>query len=153
MKQKQTKPKPDPLIPSFRGLNIVDDQGRIRMSLGVEVGTSGFGPTLSLFDAEGNAKFVIGVNDAEPSTKLLIAGPDGKQQIGIGVDEMGAAIMLGDPGGQMRAAFACELGYPSMQIYDAEERLRIVAAETPDGMRLEVLDEAGEPVWSHNGKA
>lgn len=152
MAGKTRKKKAAPMIPNFRGLNIVDDEGRVRIRLCVVETDSGSGPAITLFDTEGKAKFMASLNDAELSSRILIAGPEGHQQIGIGVDEMGAAIMMGDPGGTMRVAFACELGYPSLQLYDAEERLRLTAAETPEGMRLEVLDEAGERAWSYDGK-
>jgi len=118
-----------PLPVVAREIQIVDDQGNLRMALSAKSGN----PTIELMRANGGSSAVIALDEAgRPSLKLR--NPDTRGPVSvIEIDENGAHVKLDRPGGGSSYLFLNNAGGSGVVLIDLSGARRLEVLVAPDG--------------------
>jgi hypothetical protein len=119
-----------------RGLQLKDDQDRVRVMLSAQTGLSLLGP-------DGAPRAVLGLDGSGPG--LVLYGTDSRAILNINQD--GPALAFTAARGSLRAVFASVRGEPGLVFYDAEERERLQFAVRGGGAHAELRGDAGDALW------
>jgi len=108
---------------SARQLNIVDDAGRTRISLGLT--TSGT-PAIWEYDTAGKTRVYLGFGAQRPTPVFILADENGQDRINLGFSVTGVStpqLALSDPRGIQRLYFGWSTTEkPVLYVHDESDR-------------------------------
>lgn len=132
-------------------LTLNDSVGEFRMVLTVDKNNT---PIIELFDAQGNPRATLDVDELGPS--LSLAGPKGKSVAYLTVTKDGSDLTLSDSERNPRIALTAYKDGPSLILLDALGRQRAILGENSMNAGLTLHDSKGTPraamlLFKHGG--